>query len=300
MPCYRPLKGYFAKELTAAGKRPVVFNKREGYYDLPVEVPCGQCTGCKLERSRQWAIRATHEASLHSENSFITLTYDDAHLPWDRSLDVREWQLFMKRLRKQYGAGIRFLHCGEYGDQLGRPHYHACLFNHEFGDEELWKMVEGERLYTSESLTKLWGNGFCTVGSVSFQSAAYVARYSLKKKTGKIAEAHYQGRTPEYLTSSKAPGIGLDWLKKFYKDVFPRDLVIINGVRVSPPQYYFRQLQEICPDTYRAVRQSRMEGNLFQNRDWHERGEKRLRVKEIVTDDRMTRLVRTLEKEAVQ
>ena len=131
MACYQPLKGYYSKSRNPNGKRNVVFNPQMGYRDRPVTVPCGQCIGCRLERSRQWAIRCYHEASMYERNSFVTLTYDDESLPLGGTLVFRDFQLFMKRLRKQYGAGIRFYACGEYGEKFGRPHYHVCLFNFE-------------------------------------------------------------------------------------------------------------------------------------------------------------------------
>jgi len=122
------------------GKRAIVFNPKYGYPDMPVELPCRQCIGCRLEYSRQWAIRCLHEASLYDENCYITLTYDDQKLPesYDikNGLDLSHFQLFMKRLRKKYGAKIRFFHCGEYGEDRGRPHFHACIFNHDFQDKK--------------------------------------------------------------------------------------------------------------------------------------------------------------------
>ena len=136
MPCYRPIKGYRSRRLNAeTGKRPVVFNPRDGFYDQPVDLPCGQCIGCRLERSRQWAIRCVHEASLHERNCFITLTYRDECLPTNGSLDLDAFQKFMKRLRRRFGEGVRFFHCGEYGENFGRPHYHAILFNLDFSDK---------------------------------------------------------------------------------------------------------------------------------------------------------------------
>jgi hypothetical protein len=158
MPCFTPLKGYRSREVTKSGKRKIVFNDRAGYKDLPVTVPCGQCTGCRLERSRQWAIRCFHEASLYENNCFITLTYSEQFLPADRSVSVREFQLFMKRLRKKYGPGIRFFACGEYGEKFSRPHYHACLFNHDFKDRELFKIQNDNRYYTSEELSSIWSD----------------------------------------------------------------------------------------------------------------------------------------------
>lgn len=245
MPCYRPLQAWRSKSANANGKRPLVFNRQDGFEDLPVEVPCGQCIGCKLERSRQWAIRCVHEASMYDDNCFITLTYDDDHLPKDGSVHVEHFQKFMKRLRKKYtGKKIRFFHCGEYGDEGGRPHYHAILFNHDFEDKKLHSIADGNRLYTSATLESLWPFGFCPVGAVTFESAAYVARYCTKKITGDGAIEHYQGRNPEYVTMSRRPGIALDWFNKYQDDILHNDFVIINGQRVGMPKFYDNQLDD--------------------------------------------------------
>ncbi|MFN7611381.1 MAG: hypothetical protein ACK5QX_10675, partial [bacterium] len=120
MPCYFPLQGW-----RSASGPGVTFNQRKGYVDKPVQVPCGRCIGCRLARASQWATRIAHEASLHEANSFLTLTYSNEHLPADLSVDVIALQKFMKRLRKAlYPAPVRFVACGEYGENTLRPHYH--------------------------------------------------------------------------------------------------------------------------------------------------------------------------------
>ena len=101
--------------------------------------------------------------------------------------------------------GVRFFHCGEYGELLYRPHYHACLFGFDFSDKVLWSTRGGVRLYRSKILEKLWTFGFSTIGDVTFESAAYVARYCTKKITGDKADEHYNGRSPEYVTMSRPP-----------------------------------------------------------------------------------------------
>ena len=117
MPCYHPIPGYRAKSTNPSGKRSIVFNLSEGFKNFAVSVPCGRCIGCRLERARQWSIRCIHEASLYEANCFVTLTYDDDNLPLDGSLRPRDMVLFLKRLRKRFGPGIRFFQCGEYGDK---------------------------------------------------------------------------------------------------------------------------------------------------------------------------------------
>ena len=220
-------------------------------------LPCGQCIGCRLNYSRQWAIRIMHEAEMHDQNCFITLTFDQANLEKRSnplSLDVSEYQRFMKRLRKRFGKNIRFFHCGEYGDKNKRPHYHAIIFGLDFKDKKLWTNRDGNKLYTSEALQELWPYGFSTIGDVTFQSAAYVARYIMKKWKGDGAEDHYtrwcpltgEGTTvlPEYCTMSRMPGIGKTWLEKYKSDVYPHDYVVINNHKVKPPRYYDSLLSE--------------------------------------------------------
>ncbi len=248
MTCYSPLKGWRSATVNSSGKRPIVFIRSSAFTDLPIEIPCGQCIGCRLEKSRQWAIRCSHEAQLHDENAFITLTYSDDHLPDDHSLQLNHFQKFMKRLRKSLPQKIRFYHCGEYGEIYGRPHYHACIFGHSFPDKTPWKKVNKEMLYRSAQLEKLWPYGYSSVGNVTFQSAAYVARYILKKITGDQAKNHYtwydqttgeiHQKVPEYTTMSRRPGIGSAWYKKFKTDVFPDDFIVLNNVKMRPPKYY--------------------------------------------------------------
>lgn len=273
MPCYRPLKGFRAKTTFEDGKRRIVFNTQLGNIDLPVPVPCGQCIGCRLEKSRQWAIRCKHEADMHDKNCYITLTYNDDHLPIDGSVNMRHFQLFMKRLRKKYGK-VRFFHCGEYGENNRRPHYHACIFGWRPSDLILLKHENGFPLYTSLQLSDLWTDpktktpiGFVTVGEVTFQSAAYVARYITKKITGEKSADHYQivnsdtgeihSLRPEYVSMSKKPGLGKGWLDQFTSDVFPHDEVIMNGRSISPPKYYDRQYQLEAPEEFEKIRRLR-------------------------------------------
>lgn len=256
MPCYYPISGYRSRHVNPNGKRPLVFKLSEALNSDVIEVPCGRCIGCRLEKSRQWAVRIMHEASLHDENSFLTLTYDDDHVPSDFSLDVRDYQLFMKRLRKSiYPKKVRFFHCGEYGEKFGRPHYHAILFGHNFHDRKHFKnsTSDGSPLFSSEELDNLWDQGHCLIGEVTFESAAYVARYVTKKVTGDRAEDHYQGRTPEYVTMSRRPGIGRGWLEKYSGDVYPSDEVVVRGNVCKPPRFYDKYLQDTNPELYESI-----------------------------------------------
>lgn len=232
MVCYHPVEGF------RAPNGQIVSAKSQGWSDKPVTRACGGCVGCRLEYSRQWAVRIAHEASLYQSNVFLTLTYRDDDLPENNSLDLRDWQLFMKRLRKRSGAKIRFFHCGEYGETTHRPHYHAILFNYDFSDRKFLKQSEtGFAIDTSADLDEIWQKGDCYIGSVTFESAAYCARYVMKKLTGQ-RKSEYGLREPEYATQSRRPGIGKPWLTKWNTDVFPNDFVILDGVKQRVPGYY--------------------------------------------------------------
>lgn len=255
MPCYYPLRGYRSLHPNANGKFSIHSIKARSRQEpappgtAAVDLPCGQCIGCRLERSRKWAVRCMNEASLYSDNCFITLTYRDEFLPANGSLDKDAFQLFMKRLRKKFGSGPRYFQCGEYGEKFSRPHYHACLFNFDFPDKVPYKeLPNGSFLYTSAVLASLWPFGFSTVGAVTFDSAAYVARYCLKKVTGDKAVPHYtrlDAETgelyelyPEFVRMSRRPGIGSKWYEKFSRDVYPSDFLISRGFKMKPPRYY--------------------------------------------------------------
>lgn len=288
MPCYHPLVGLDQGIRQDTGKRFIKVLKRSEISDygrkqatlLPIS--CGRCIGCRLERSRQWATRAVHESSLYPENCFITLTFRDA-CPLDGtktdptfSLYKHHFQRFMKRLRREFALGvlshpkkngylprfkspnIRYLHCGEYGENLGRPHHHACLFNFDFFDKQYWKTKEGNRYYTSEILNNLWPHGMCIIGDVTFESAAYVARYIEKKVNGENAEYYYDGKLPEYSTMSRRPGLGKQWMKKYTDDIFPKDYVVIRGERSNVPKYYNKLYELTNPDEYVIVRDMRL------------------------------------------
>lgn len=251
MRCTKPIRGYRGPEGS------VKFDTREGYVGVLTEVSCGRCAGCRLRRSRDWAMRIMHEASLHDQNSFVTLTYNDANLPADGSLDVTHVQKFFKRVRKRFGP-VRYYHCGEYGDDNERPHYHVCLFGLDFSkDRRHWKSVGGHRLYVSPSLDELWDNGFAVIGELTYESAAYVARYVLKKQHGERAEEYYRGRLPEYSTMSRRPGIGKKWFDQYAGEVYPADEVIGGGKPRRPPKYYDKLFEEINPDEYNKVMEKR-------------------------------------------
>jgi len=307
MACYHPLTAYLSGHQTnnATGKsfRRVSF-KETDEHDRQISLPCGQCVGCRLERSRQWAMRCIHEAQLHQNNCFITLTYDDEHLPKDLSLDHRDFQLFFKRLRKANPhIKIRYYMAGEYGTNFGRPHFHACIFGYDFHDKKLFKRTSADSLlYRSEELEKLWPYGYSTIGDVTFESAAYVARYIMQKQTGKdVNKDHYTycdlqtGELvkiqPEYNKMSLKPGIGADWYKKYKTDVYPHDYVEVRGKKLKPPKYYDRLFSKENPYEYDQILYTREKQAKLRP---EEHSYERLLVKETVTKAKLQKLKRKL------
>lgn len=300
MPCYSPLKGY--KDRHTGG---LTFRRSDALERM--DVACGQCLGCRLDYSLMWAIRIAHEASMHADdcgNSFITLTYRDKrdcnleqcengwHIPDDWSLHPSHFTLFMKRLRKKFPQKIRYFVAGEYGRNckhginveevgcpvcyVGRPHFHACLFNCSFSDLESYASDDGVLRYTSKLLSETWRYGFVDVSELNFASAAYVARYVLKKVNGDKADWHYlsydmEGQLtylhPEFCRMSrggragkgKRCGIGATWLEKYWRDVYPSDEVPVvgEGVLMKVPRYYDEMFGERFPQVLEEVKNVR-------------------------------------------
>lgn len=233
-----------------------------------------------------------HEAQFHEHSSFLTLTYNDDHLPNTGGLEYSDFQLFMKRLRKwqpdkrytiQDGKRrlvnpYRYYMCGEYGDQFKRPHYHAALFGPVFPDLVPFRRTDsGAIIYTSKILTDIWGLGHASLGELTRESAAYIARYVMKKISGPPAAAHYRrvdpdtGEVfevpPEFTRMSLKPGIGAKWLEKYHADVYPIDRINTNGRLSKVPRYYDKQMEVINPDILTTVSERRYKQAILTSAD---------------------------------
>lgn len=249
MTCYHPVAGV----LTSDG---VKFGSRALYDGRDIEVPCGQCIGCRLRRAQDWRTRCLHEAMLWPRNCFVTLTYRDEALPPGGGLVHADFQQFVKRWRRYrerrlleahskrrvfpYLDGhVRYMMCGEYGEKKDRPHYHALCFNEDFRP---WKWAGrsagGYDYFTNAQLTKLWGKGIVTVQPLVGETAGYVAQYCLKKLTGPEGEAEYGERKPPYGAWSLKPGLGAAWYAKYGRKVSTQDFVVVDGREVPVPKYY--------------------------------------------------------------
>lgn len=264
-----------------------------------------------------------HEAQMHKRTCFLTLTYNREHLPADRSLNIVHWQNFMKRLRARVAPSgyvhdlvippklprgkVRFLQCGEYGDPApatpnGRPHHHALLFGVDFFESrQFLTNSRDNRLYRCDTLDAIWSHGYCQIGTLTFKSAAYVARYCLKKHTGDKAWQTYSERvdqtsgqvehyrTPPFVTMSRRPGIGTPWLDKFISDVYPNDEVIVNGKTTRPPRFYDYVLSNTDPlGLERIKKKRRITGKKHSKNNTPDR----LRVREEILDRKLKRLPR--------
>jgi hypothetical protein len=318
MPCYNPIKGYRAKNLNENGKRPLVFKEKDSDGSDPIDLPCGRCYGCRLEYSRQWAVRCHHEAQMHEHNSFLTLTYAPEYLPEDNSVHKEELQKFFKKLRRtldyHQGKKIRYFACGEYGETLNRPHYHALIFGYDFPDKVLHKKTKsGDLLFTSKQLDALWGKGWAYIGNVTFQSAAYVARYVMKKrkgdpdnidpKTGKSNKEHYQivdsdtgeihQLEPEFCIMSRNPGIAKNWFDTYQGDL-DKDFITLSGAKMKLPKYYDYLLEKYDYENWSDDFQQRKQ-NRQNNASQDGKTIERLRTLETVKKAQTKSLTRELE-----
>lgn len=265
-----------------------MFNQLSRYQiQHEILLPCGQCTGCRVDRAREWSVRCMHEAKMHDYNSFLTLTYNDENLPVNGSLDYRHFQLFMKRLRIKIGP-VRFFMCGEYGDQTQRPHYHALIFGYDFPDKKPWRKAANDHmLYRSQELESLWKYGNAEIGTVTLQSAGYCARYCIKKVYGDAAESHYGERLPEFGHMSLKPGIGATFFDKFQADIYPSDFCVADGRITSIPKYYDK-LYKGSLDEIKETRELKASKHIKNNS--HER----LAVREEVLNAKLKFLKREL------
>lgn len=244
-------------------------------------VPCGICIECRKRQARDWAVRCVHEAQMHEENCFVTLTYSDEFLPAGGSLDRTAFPKFMKRLRKRYGK-VRYYHAGEYGEVGGRPHYHALLFGLRFSDAVEFARGGAGARQSSEELSALWPYGYSEVGGVSLESAAYVCRYVMKK-TNKLSRSYREemvrrGLEPEYATMSRRPGIGAGWLARYRDEVWDHDSVMVAGREVVPPRYYSEKERGLDAARMEVVKARRLRkyGEKCSDDTWRKRAAREL------------------------
>lgn len=200
-------------------KKPYMAPGRKAY-------PCGQCLPCRINKKREWMHRIILEASMHSDNSFLTLTYADEHLPEGASLVPRHLTLFVKRLRKsiQDQRTIRFFGVGEYGEKTQRPHYHLAVFGYPSCRKGTTaRDRRGRCCSVCDSVQQLWHYGHTYIGQLSPASAGYIAGYVTKKLT-KPDDPRLNGRHPEFTRMSLRPGIGADFMDETASAILKHNL----------------------------------------------------------------------------
>lgn len=271
MGCVAPLRAYKSAE-----GRLVFFKKTDKAYHAKeytgLEVPCGYCDLCREEQARQTAVRITHEATCHPQNSFITATYRDDALPKYGSLDYTHLVKFWKRFRKHYGP-LRYYAVGEYGDRTLRPHYHACIFGHDFTEGSIITQELPHRLWINLELTRLWGLGDVKVGALTFETARYTASYVTKKLRKKQQYVRVDDETGELISlvqprAFMSKNLGKEWWTKWGHHLVDRDRVVINGREQKPPKAYDRWLLESGrEEDLHRIKQKRMEQAKKQTRE---------------------------------
>lgn len=261
MPCYSPLPVALIEK--PSGSRYVLIEPKNFRFGQDITyssgarrrdffINCGSCIGCRANKAKEWAVRCMHEFSSCGEKGvFITLTYDDQHIPSDHGLNKRDLQLFWKRLRKEFGK-CRYFACGEYGGLTMRPHYHAIIFGLEF-------TVDGRNdngfLYNNK-LNQVWNKGFVTLDEVNFNTCCYVAGYTAKKLNKTISGLN--GRCPEFIVMSNRPGIGYDVGELCGKSMFVNGFLVSGGSKIGVPRYYKKILEKTDKEWYIDQRDKNM------------------------------------------
>lgn len=262
--CFKPITLW----PNPAGGRPLPY-KPKGHSGASFKVPCRGCLGCRIAHEEEWSIRIMHECQMHEDNQYITLTYDEEHIPWDHGLHHSHWQTFMRRLRKATPEKLRFYMCGEYGDLHSRPHFHCIVNNLKLPDLIHTGVSEGNKIYTSAIIADAWQRqGNVYIGeTVTRAVALYVAGYMLKDSDkqwknnwewpNKITGEMHARKKP-YCQMSTHPGIGKPWLDKYFADVFPHDSVNVGGKEHPTPKYYRRILERVDPELHDALKEKRV------------------------------------------
>ena len=279
-----------------------MFTRSEGYTDMEMEIPCSRCHGCRLEKSRIWAVRCMHEAEMNKNNCFLTLTYSDENLPEGNTIVKEHLQQFWKRLRKDHK--FKYFACGEYGDTTGRAHYHAILFGYDPSDKVFYKHANGNDLFKSKYLEKKWGHGHVTIGNCTFESCAYVARYVMKKNMNKLTKhkefRHFDYETGEIIDERKpefqltSQGLGSDFYDKYVSDIYysaDGELIQRGNIRMQPPKYYEKKFEQVNPERLKYIKaKRRLKAERFKKENTLERLATREKVKMSATK----KLIRTL------
>lgn len=257
--CTKPVTAFINPD----GGRPLFGHKGDKAGTPKIKFPCGKCPECCKDYYTSWTTRGFREIMRWESSLFVTLTYNDEHLPKNRSLNKKHVQDFLKRLKKHFGSSkenpIRQSYCGEYGEKTKRPHYHLIIYNLDFADKvEHYKTDQGHQVYRSPTLESLWTFGHSEFGYATPATIAYLYKYILKKvprsqKTRPL-KLEFEGQiynvSHEFIESSRNPGIGAHMRGS---DSLKKGFLTIDGVKKKLPKYYLEWLRLNDPDTYDKI-----------------------------------------------
>lgn len=252
-------------------------------------IPCGHCVACRLKYSAEWATRIMCECQKSEHNYFVTLTYDEINLPiaesanyndtefqndgtWRGTLYPKDVEVFINSLRKKLERnnhnGLKYFYCGEYCPTSERPHYHMILMNCPLDIKQFYSFKVDNKTqklhWKSKELEKLWNKGFIDIGEVEWSSAAYVARYCMKKLTNETDKTIYysQGKLPEFVRMSRRPGIGAEYFNRNVKEIYKTDNILMknfhgNTATYKPPKAWDRKFEKEFPEEWEKIKLSR-------------------------------------------
>lgn len=204
-------------------------------------VPCGKCDLCKAQKANEWSLRLLHELGYHDKAVFLTLTYDEEHLPADASVNVQEFQRYIKKIRKRAGdRRIVYYGSAEYGDKYGRPHYHLIVFGLSIYDFDIYDC---------------WDKGNVFPGTVTEKSIRYTAKYILKKSYK--AEFRKLGRTQPFSLMSK--GIGRQYALDNFERLLRNMTEHYKGKEVGIPRYYLKMYKDIFSIPVERIKEASVE-----------------------------------------
>lgn len=285
--CAKPTAMYLLVGKTNPKTGKSVILNRMPANGIPYEVidrPCGKCSGCRIKKRMDLAIRLEHESQFHDHSWFVTVTYDDEHVPYAGSLVADHISKFIRSLRKKIKpTKCRFFAIGEYGENTLRPHYHFILFGPDFPDRELQyeapikgrsvseisRMLgsAGIKYFRSPLLESVWKKGLVQITRTSPATMQYVAKYHVLTVDGEAAETWYTQKLPNGETvkvekpqsrMSRNPGIGRKWIEKYWTDVYPEGTMVDGkGAQFAAPPYYDSWLEKYHPDVYQELKERR-------------------------------------------
>lgn len=248
MSCIYPKWAWQLKTPNEKGNHELTFQKQDREPDY--RIPCAKCAGCQSDKRREWGIRMYHEAQYHDQNSFVTITYNDEHLPGE--LQPQDARYFVKALKKEI-PDMKYFITGEYGEKTRRPHYHAIIFGADFRGASY---PIDDQLYGNPLLNTIWPFGTVSIGEFTIASAMYTAGYVAKKTLDRDT----------FSIMSKRPPIGRAWVDDHKDNLRRIETIQVEGRQWPIPNTYLNWLD--ADETFNHLRENRKAKTRFAT-DYH-------------------------------